>query len=527
MARQALERLMSTIRGYLFCGLVAAFFVLFANGAEAYTTYTAGCDNCHGDFTGPTSLKGSVFPGDDKHRMHRSSSEMDADCSLCHTSIGDDPFIGSSLGTANNTGYGCVGCHGRLEDGGNDGGTSSGYGAGLRQRHDNSGITSCAFCHQDADPANYTPVGEHVMPPYYGTVDSNVDMPCNATQSAKTNENWTVGDFVGLDNDGDLDFDFNDSDCAPPALKAPLDFDGDGKSDIFWRHSTNGDNWLFIMDSATIATTVGVSAVPNPTVWKVAGNGDYNGDGSADILWRNEVTGQNHMYLMDGPTVFSSVSVSTVPNPGMWKVVGNGDYDGDGNADILWRNNVSGQNHMHLMDGGTITSSLSVTTVPDPDNWKVVGNGDYDGDGKSDILWRNATTGQNHMYLMNGASVSSSLKVTTVPNPDDWQVAASGDYNADGKSDILWRNATTGQNHMYLMNGATVESSLIVTTVPSPDDWKVMGSGDYNDDGMSDIFWRNISTGENWMYLMDSARIDSSLSVTTVSDTLWEVVVTP
>lgn len=421
---------------------------------------------------------------------------------------------------------GCVGCHGRLEDGGNDG-ISSGYGAGLRQRHNNSGIGSCAGCHTDSNPINYTPVGEHVKPPYFGTADTNADMSCNPDLIAQTNENWTVGDFVGLDNDGDLSFDFNDSDCAPPTLVTPLDFDGDGKSDIFWRHSTNGDNWLFVMDSATIATTVGITAVPNPTVWQVAGNGDYNGDGAADILWRNAVTGQNHMYLMDGSTVFSSVSVTTVPNPDMWKVVGNGDYNGDGNSDILWRHNVTGQNHMYLMDGGTITSSLGVTTVPNPDSWKVAGNGDYNGDGKTDILWRHAVTGQNHMYLMDGATVTSSLGVTTVPNPDDWKVAGGGDYNGDGKSDILWRHAVTGQNHMYLMDSATVTSSLGVTTVPAPDDWKVMGNGDYNDDGKSDIFWRNLSTGENWMYLMDSATIASSLSVTTVSDTLWEVVVTP
>jgi hypothetical protein len=307
----------------------------------------------------------------------------------------------------------------------------------------------------------------------------------------------------------------------------PNDHDGDRKSDILWRNSSTGENWMFLMNAATIATTLGVTTVPNPTVWKVAGNGDYNGDGNADILWRDEVTGQNHMYLMDGPTVSSSVSVTTVPNPGVWKVVGNGDYDGDGRADIFWRNTVTGQNHMHLMNGGTITSSLSVTTVPDPDNWKVAGNGDYDGDGKSDILWRHATTGQNHMYLMDSSTVAGSLSVTTVPDPDNWQVAAGGDYNADGKSDILWRNAATGQNHMYLMDGAMVASSLSVTTVPSPDDWKVVGSGDYNGDNKSDIFWRNISTGQNWMYLMNSNTISSSLEVTTVSDTIWEVVVTP
>ena len=114
----------------LFWIAVAASFLMMPAGLHAYDKYGDGCDNCHGSFTGGVSTKGSVFPGDDKHQMHSSGNEMDTDCNLCHTQIGDDPFIGSSAGTANNKGYGCVGCHGRVEDAGSDG-ISPGVGAGL------------------------------------------------------------------------------------------------------------------------------------------------------------------------------------------------------------------------------------------------------------------------------------------------------------------------------------------------------------------------------------------------------------
>ena len=53
-----------------------------------------------------------------------------------------------------------------------------------------------------------------------------------------------------------------------------------------------------------------------------------------------------------------------------------------------------------------LRSSLGVNTVAEPD-WKIVGNGDYDGDGNADILWRNSVTGQNWMYLMNGATIAA------------------------------------------------------------------------------------------------------------------------
>jgi len=37
----------------------------------------------------------------------------------------------------------------------------------------------------------------------------------------------------------------------------------------------------------------------------------------------------------------------------------------------------------------------------------------------------------------------------------DWAVAQTGDYNNDGKSDILWRNTTTGQVLIWFINGTT------------------------------------------------------------------------
>ena len=64
---------------------LAAGLVLAAGSCTvyAYPDYT-GCSSCHGDFRGPVSPKGTVFPGGQKHEMHRSSSAMATDCNLCH-----------------------------------------------------------------------------------------------------------------------------------------------------------------------------------------------------------------------------------------------------------------------------------------------------------------------------------------------------------------------------------------------------------------------------------------------------------
>ncbi len=201
-------------------GLAALAVILPSDGA-AYPRYrqTASsgyCVTCHGRFFDATSPKGTLFPLDSKHEMHRNANHMDTTCALCHTT-GDErnPFIASSDGTPLNPGHGCAGCHGREGDANQvPGEISPGRGAGLRQHHWNSGVAICNTCHEDAHPAVYTPVGENFSPTYYGTApDTLADEACNALVLWKTNENWSIDDFGGLDNDGDGAYDGGDVDC--------------------------------------------------------------------------------------------------------------------------------------------------------------------------------------------------------------------------------------------------------------------------------------------------------------------------
>jgi hypothetical protein len=76
----------------------------------------------------------------------------------------------------------------------------------------------------------------------------------------------------------------------------------------------------------------------------------------------------------------------------------------------------------------------------------VAGIGDFDGDGRDDILWRNAATGDNGIWK--GGDAGQDQAVATVADLD-WQVAGTGDYNGDGRADILWHNSATGDNSIW------------------------------------------------------------------------------
>ena len=301
-----------------------------------------------------------------------------------------------------------------------------------------------------------------------------------------------------------------------PAAPPKNDFDGDGKSDILWRNTGNGQNYVWFMDGATRTSSDPTQQLSDQT-WQVKGTGDFDGDGKSDIVWRNTGTGQVYVWLMNGTTA-SSQFVGTLASPD-WTIVGTGDFDGDGKSDILWRNTNNGQNYVWFMDGATRTSSDPTQQLSDQ-TWQVKGTGDFDGDGKSDIVWRNTGTGQVYVWLMNGTTASSQF-VGTLSDPD-WTIVGTGDFDGDGKSDILWRNTGNGQNYVWFMDGATRTSSD-PTQQLSDQTWEVRGTGDFDGDGKSDILWRNTGTGQVYVWLMNGTTA-SSQPVGTLSDPAWVIV---
>jgi len=90
--------------------------------------------------------------------------------------------------------------------------------------------------------------------------------------------------------------------------------------------------------------------------------------------------------------------------------------------------------------------------------------GDFDGDGKTDILWRNALSSQTVIWFMNGTQKTGA--VTSLNQSSNFDFQTIGDYNSDGKADILWRNSLTGATQIWYMNGQTV-SSVGNLTAPS------------------------------------------------------------
>src|SRR6266446_6412286 len=172
------------------------------------------------------------------------------------------------------------------------------------------------------------------------------------------------------------------------------------------------------------------------------------------------------------------------------------------------------------MAGSSPTGPLGVTTGPDGALWftesfanqiarcalTTTNSHDFNADGKSDITWRD-TSGNAAVWLMNGAQVARSAAVGTAPTM--WSIVGKRDFNGDGTGDIIWHDGS-GNVAIWLMNGAQVTQSATVGTAPTS--WSIVGTADFNGDGKSDILWRD-GNGNVAIWLMNGAQVAQSAAV--------------
>ena len=187
-----------------------------------------------------------------------------------------------------------------------------------------------------------------------------------------------------------------------------IGFNTGGYNNILWR-DTAGDLGIWYMNGTTIVQTGTIGNVP--TNWVIAGS-----DAHGNIFWRDSTTGDVQMWVLNGSQVAKQVDLGIVPLT--WTIAGIGDFDGNGSTDLLWQDNA-GNVGIWLMNGTSIISSKVVGNAPS--TWSIAATGDYNGDGKSDILWKDSS-GDVGVWFLNGTTISSTFGYGNVGST--WNVQA-------------------------------------------------------------------------------------------------------
>jgi hypothetical protein len=181
-----------------------------------------------------------------------------------------------------------------------------------------------------------------------------------------------------------------------------------------------------------------------------------------------------------------------------WEIAAQGDFDGDMREDLFWRNPLTGDNRLWLEVGDNPIEE-DFAGFPELANsdpaWEVLASGDFDDDGFFDLFWRNADTGRTQVWFMDGATARR-VGFPRVRSAS-WVLDASADFDGSGTYDLFWRNLTSNETAVWQMDGDTVafaESHLAVTGQ------EVVDVVDQNGDGFMDLIWQDMAGNcEVWL----------------------------
>jgi subtilisin family serine protease len=246
--------------------------------------------------------------------------------------------------------------------------------------------------------------------------------------------------------------------------------------------------------------------------------GDFDNDGNTDLLLHNDDIGNVAAWLMGGTTYQSTFDLPGISNT-QYQIGGAADFDRDGDPDILWNNAVSGANAIWRMHGLSLQGVVDLPTLPP--GFTLAGTGDFNGDGKSDILVRNEAGSFAAIWLLDDMTQVGTVNLPDLPA--HFELSGAGDFSGDGKPDIVWHDRNNGNNAVWVMNGTSFSGSILNLPAQTQPGYRIGAVADYNGDGKPDIVWRNPATGIDTIWIMNGAVLSQVTALPTLTLSAWDI----
>ena len=223
--------------------------------------------------------------------------------------------------------------------------------------------------------------------------------------------------------------------------------------------------------------------------------GDFNNDGILDLVTINYSTVTFFKGLGTGKY---AAPVSTTVTSGYGPVYA-ADFNGDGKLDLAVPYGpaccgINGVVTILLGNGdGTFTQgkSISVSTDGGPANASTIAVADFNGDHKPDIAVSDSATNYTWLFLGNGDGTFS-LANSSIESNGGGNALIAGDFNGDGKEDLAFGNASFIGLYLGDGKGGFTSFSPIIAPVTNTDSLAV---GDFLNSHSQQSLVALISTG--------------------------------
>jgi hypothetical protein len=250
-------------------------------------------------------------------------------------------------------------------------------------------------------------------------------------------------------------------------IKGIADFDGNGVGDFVIRNRVTGANSIWLLKRVQSSSSVFFDSVYNlPNTysgWDIKGVADFDGDGKQNILWQNTDNGETSIwginYNAGNPastrfTIDTNKTKNLTTTPTTWSMVGWADMNNDGVRDILWQEPSTGNTAIwELTSNVTVANSYLGQNVGANSGWKIEGVSDFDSNGINDVVWRNDGSNDTAIWKMkrvnNQTVIDQSYLLAFKPGSSDWQITSVTDMNNDGVPDFTWSNYTSKENAVW------------------------------------------------------------------------------
>jgi hypothetical protein len=255
----------------------------------------------------------------------------------------------------------------------------------------------------------------------------------------------------------------------------------------------------------------------NPIVART--KNDYNADGIAGWIWKGQSNGvetQSQNWQLTFPLYSPNWGVPNrfytpvFPDQANWEIVTSGDFNKDGDADILWRNLATAEWKVWQMQNGLRTAQNTPADFDLAHEWTVIGAGDTDKDGDDDVIFNKATSGEVLVWEMQDHAIANTHAVGTKAG---YALNRIGDFNKDGDVDLLFR-----QNSADVLVTWEIEANAFVlerALANTGTNYQPVCAGDFDNDNDDDIMLVNSSTmQEKWFEMENYARLSQKFGAT-------------